>query len=287
MNISSDFACPELRLSTGFADVHFHFGEISSLPEGSARGGIVFEVSPGKYLLNISGVARYLVSNGAEIVVDPAPAADVDAVRLFLLGSGMGALLHQRRVLPLHASAIVTPRGAVVLAGPSGSGKSTLAAALVRRGFGVLADDVCVVDTSEAPAVMPGTTSLMLWSDALRELGIENSGLYPVRAGLQKYRLPGRNDLSPRPVRLHAVYILNVSHSDTVALAPIAGFAKFEALTANTFRNTFIQPMNLAGSHFRQVGRVADFTRMRSVIRPRDGFRIDELADMLIEDFEL
>ena len=95
--------------------------------------GVLYQSAPRQFLLKISRVARYLVSDGNEIIVDPEPDADLSAIRLFLFGSAFGALLHQRGILPLHGSAIVTSRGAVVFAGVSGSGKSALACAFHRQ----------------------------------------------------------------------------------------------------------------------------------------------------------
>jgi len=206
-------------------------------------------------------------------------------VRLFLLGSALGALLHQRRVLPLHASAVSTPYGAVAFAGVSGAGKSTLAAALGRRGFDILADDVCVIDVSGVPTVMPGPQSLKIWADALPQLSIADRDLRPVRTGLKKYFVSSQSGVSAEPVKLHSVYILQASSSDRVTISPLFGFAKFQALIASTFRKSFLEPMGLAESFFTQVGIVGASAKVSGVLRPRAGFRIDELADLLIGDF--
>ncbi len=60
---------------------------------------------------------------------------DDDDVRLFLLGSVMGAVLHYRGVTPLHGNGFVHEGGAVLVLGNMGVGKSTLAAALVKKGL--------------------------------------------------------------------------------------------------------------------------------------------------------
>ncbi|MCP4397035.1 MAG: hypothetical protein GY801_07015 [bacterium] len=65
------------------------------------------------------------------------------------IASELGALLHQRELLPLHGSAIKVNDGVCVFVGLSGNGKSTVAAAFRQRGYQVLADDVCVVSIRE------------------------------------------------------------------------------------------------------------------------------------------
>ena len=207
-------------------------------------------------------------------------------MRLFLLGSGAGALVHQRRLLPLHASSILTSRGAVVFAGPSGCGKSTLAAAFRQNGFGTLADDLCVIDATQDAALLPGTTGILMWADALLKLGISETGLRPVRPGLRKYFLPNGGGSLFKPVPLHAIYIMQTARTNVTQISPITGFKKFEELTTNTFRKSYVELMGLAESHFKQVSRVAAVTAMKRLVRPRDGFRIDDLVDLLAEDFK-
>jgi hypothetical protein len=63
----------------------------------------------------------------------------------------------------LHAGAVVTPRGAIALAGRTGAGKSSLVAELMRRGHRLLSDDVVAVDTAAEDVVaFPGPALMNL-----------------------------------------------------------------------------------------------------------------------------
>ena len=62
-------------------------------------------------LLEIADIAQFQVEGGREIRVEPLPGVSERNIRLFLLGSAMGMLLHQRGLLPLHANAIEIGRG--------------------------------------------------------------------------------------------------------------------------------------------------------------------------------
>jgi hypothetical protein len=143
-------------------------------------------------LLRVPAVARYLVANGQDIWIEPAPDSVEADVRLFLLGSAFGALLPQRHILPLHASAIQTTRGAVLFVGPSGHGKSTLLAALLQRGYAMLADDVTgiTLDAAGGAIASPAFPCLRLRADAAAKLQHSYEGLRHVRAPLDKYQLP-------------------------------------------------------------------------------------------------
>ena len=96
--------------------------------------------------LHIIDVARFQVTDGVHVRVAESREAEAGHVRLFLLGTVLGAVLTQRGYLTLHANAVRVGEHAALVMGPSGAGKSTLAAELSRRGLDLLADDVVPVD---------------------------------------------------------------------------------------------------------------------------------------------
>ena len=127
------------------AIVDVRLGRVPAELAGGRTAAKGLQVSGDAVMLTIEGIARYLVRGGREIVVDPAPGGSERNLRLFLLGSALGILCHQRGLLPLHANAIVAGGGAYAFAGRSGAGKSTLAAHFGRAGYEILCDDVCVI----------------------------------------------------------------------------------------------------------------------------------------------
>src|SRR5262249_42847204 len=142
------------------------------------------EGTPGQLICHVAGVASMLVRDGNEIVIDRAPNSTDEDIRLFLLGSAFGALLHQRGVIVLHGSTIkINEDAAILFVGHSGMGKSTLAAVLHRRGYPWIGDDVCAITfgTDGTPFVAPAYPQTKLAPDALDHLGIDGSSLRPVR----------------------------------------------------------------------------------------------------------
>jgi hypothetical protein len=89
----------------------------------------------------------------------------------------------------LHAAAVRTPAGVVAIVGASGAGKSTLAAELVRRGHGLVGDDVLVLGRSgDAVVAFPGGAHLSLEPGAETGIDVEILGelggkLWAVAAG--------------------------------------------------------------------------------------------------------
>src|ERR1700688_3352248 len=172
ITLISEIALPELPLiqqqSATPHPVRVRLGAVANHLSGAVELDPDCFATPTQYLLNIQGVARYLVTAGREIVVDLAAAAPALDVRGYLLGSIFVVLCQQRGLLPLHASAIAGKSGVAAFLGNSGQGKSTLAAHLAQRGFRVLADDVCLIDTAQPAAmVIPTAPWLKLWRNSL------------------------------------------------------------------------------------------------------------------------
>ena len=109
LQIDSEILLPELLPgSNGPADVRIRYAPVpTSLPDPLGEGGN-FQAAQDKLLLVVWDVARYLVVKGQEILIEPFPNCPENGLRLFLLGSAFGALLHQRGLLVMHASAIQT-----------------------------------------------------------------------------------------------------------------------------------------------------------------------------------
>jgi len=283
LNICSELECGGVSPSSGLPDVHVRLGRVPEQLEDPVATGVFYQATREQLLLNVKHIARYLISAGNEIVVEVTPQADLDMTRLLLMGSAFGALLHQRGVFTVHGSAIATRRGAVVFAGESGYGKSTLAGAFHQRGLLVLADDVCPIATSALPIVLPANPFLMLWADAANRLGLNQQHLRRVRSGLEKYVLPLGDGFAAEPAPLHAVYVLEPSNSDDLSIVPIHGLQKIKALNLATYRPHFFTGIN--AGRLRQIGEVARQAKVAVVMRPRNGFRVDELADLLAADF--
>jgi len=117
--------------------------------------------------LSYAGVVRVSVRSGTTILFQPL-GQDQARLRLFLLGSAMGALLAQRGKLVLHAGCVAMGERALAVAGNSGAGKSTTTAALVQRGCTLLSDDLVAVSQGR---VCSGYPFLRLWPQSFNLLG--------------------------------------------------------------------------------------------------------------------
>lgn len=285
LNFASSFPLPYLtEAAVDKSDVTISYGTVpESLPLPSSNG-VAWQAAPGKLLLSVSEVARYLILENREIVVEPLPGSREDDVRLFLLGSVLGALLHAKQMLVLHASVIQTPHGAVLFMGNSGAGKSTLLGAFLKRGYAMLADDKAgiVVNQKGVADVLPGFPCARLTEETVRELN------YPVEdwqfmPGIGKYVVPVKR-FCREPTQVYAAYSLNVYNKSEIFLTPLSTLERFQILNRHTYRRRFLHTTEQREKHFETLGVLSRQAGTTRVFRPDNSQRIDELADRIEEN---
>jgi hypothetical protein len=262
-------------------DVVIEYGETPAALANHGIRGVRYQAAPGEFLLWVDNVARFYVRDGSRITILPEAGAGADDILVFLMGSAMGALLHQRSILVLHGSAITVKEKSVVFCGPSGIGKSTLAAGFHQRGYPFLADDLCAIAIFEgSPAVIPGFPRLKLWADTLKKLDSCKDRLQSVRwgAALEKYFLPV-DACQHAPVPLQAVFILESTNTEKLSITQLSGTEKIDPLIENTYRMRFLQGLGGKKEHFKQCAAVAAKADVCQVVRPDKGFLLTELMD--------
>ena len=272
-------------VASTFPAVEVRFDRLPSpVPDGELSHGI--RVTGDTVFLTVKGIAQYRIRAGREIVVDPVPGGSERNVRLFLLGSALGILCHQRGLLPLHANAIVVGGAAYAFAGPSGAGKSTLAAHFARAGYEVLCDDVCVISFDEAgsPSVWPGVPRLKLWGDAAVAFGHDRSSLEKAIEGLDKYYVPLASAAPPRPIPFRRLYLLGKSPDQAVlGVSQMRGRRAMAVAMSHTYRHGYLGPMGLLEQNFRQCASLITSAEVYDVRRAWGYEVLEEQANLLEE----
>jgi hypothetical protein len=290
LHLRSDIELPELAAApetAGQAEVSLTLGETPERLENPVNRGVLYEAAPSQFFLKMPNIARYWVCNGNEILITPESGSLLEELRLFLLGTVWAALLHQRGLLVLHASGILTPQGAVLLMGRSSAGKSSLAAAFYQRGYPVLGDDTIAVDVvAGQPLAYPAFAQLRLWPDMLHELGIGPEETLPMRPKLPKRIFPTSNGFNPAPQPLRAIYLLGADIETELKLEKAQGMGRFSTLLNNTFREKFLSGLGVRPQHFQKVSQVAQKTPVATLIRPNQGAQFDRLINAILEDLE-
>ena len=288
LTIRSELHLPELLAGEAGAnaDVEIAYGAVPAELPNALKRGVRFQAAPDELLLKVDGIARYLVSGGRRITIARDPGADDDDVRVFLLGSVFGALLHQRDDLVLHGSAIEWEGGAVVFLGHSGVGKSTLASAFRKKGHAILTDDLCVVRPGPDARMLahPGFPQAKLWIDSLKQLDISPEGLQRIRRKLEKRSVPLGGDFAGAPLPVRKIYLLRPHNKDEMKLNLVQGPAKFNLLKNQTYRFGFLAGINDKVGHFQHALRVAQQAPVAVALRPSGSFQLGELVALIDSD---
>lgn len=237
---------------------------------------------PDELWMHVPGVAWFHVTGGNRVTVNPEEGADEQSIRLYLLGSCIGAIVHQRGQLILHGSALRFGDQCVVFAGNSGVGKSTLAAGLHIRGHDILSDDLAVIDRHGN--VQPGIPQIKLWSDATRRLSLDTGAMIRIRMQVEKFAYPVGKGFCDQPLPLAAVYILHTHNKPDIVFEPVNGMGKFSPLKNHTYRSQHIKGLGMQTRHLQLCGQVANRIRLTHITRPSAGFTLDELIERVEVD---
>ncbi|MBL8564828.1 MAG: hypothetical protein JNM89_03835 [Hyphomicrobiaceae bacterium] len=293
LTIDSDIELAELpsAVNPSALDVTIRIGNVAG-DSGSPGCWVVdgYEVKGRSALFEIAGTGRYLARDGQNIVVDPLPQADPGAVRLYLLGSALGAILHQRGLVPLHASAFERNGVCAGFLGHSGAGKSTLAAMLMRRGYRLVSDDVMVIRENSFGAIVavPGVPLLKLWPDSLALAGLGASVAQIDTPDDSKLRLEVKGQFETHDVPLRNLYVLRwmSPESGSPELVPLPKFSAMMMLRQNVYRPSLIDAFGSERAFLTFASRLIPQVSMFEFHRSMRITEAEEQVDTLLEHLQ-
>ncbi|MCC3382029.1 serine kinase [Paenibacillus farraposensis] len=311
LRITSELKLPELVLSASEAaeDVIIRQADLTAWSDQLEQTNYVIQGE--RFMLQIPGTAIFAVREGREIEVCPYPGADMDTVRLFLLGSCMGVLLMQRRILPIHGSSVVIGGKAYAFVGESGAGKSTLAAAFRQAGYPMASDDVIAVKAAASgPIVYPAYPQQKLRMSSLLQLESlqGNKHVRPQKHRLvltsghpalpqygellkligewNKYAVPTVDEFYNEPIPLGGVFELVAEPSSqlpAVTEQPLNVLGCLHTLLLHTYRRGTIARMGLGEWHFETAARMARKVEGWRLLRVSSVFTVSELVERVLD----
>jgi hypothetical protein len=208
--------------------------------------------------LDIKNIAKFQIKNGHQIFYMPDDGVTADDLKLFLMGSCMGALLQQRGFIVLHGNAIsFDNQTCTIYVGNQGAGKSTTAAYFYQQGASVLADDVCAISFNQAgqPVVLPGIPQLKLWQASADLLGLSTKHLKRVRQNLDKFILPvEKHRFVTQPCEIKEIIEIDQSSQTP---QKISGLQKLLQLQYHSYRYYFLSQMGLEPAYLKKLMQLA------------------------------
>ncbi|WP_309088675.1 aldolase [Domibacillus sp.] len=258
--------------------------DLTSLWLKDSIPGKHFVITENTCLFNVPEVAIYFVQNGNEVIVSPFNGSDEDQRRLYILGTCMGAVLMQRKILPLHGSAVAIDGKAYAIVGDSGAGKSTLASAFLNNGCQLLSDDVIPITISmeNIPMVTPAYPQQKLWLESLHKFGMKSNQYRPIFARETKFAVPVSTQFAEKPLPLAGIYELVKTDHEKVNIHEIENMERFYTLFKHTYRNFFITRAHLMEWHFQTSAHILSKISMYQLQRPTSRFTAANLTDLVL-----
>ena len=269
------------------ADVVIGDGPVPETLGDDAYSYGIWQGKTNNFLLIEETIGRILVQDGCKITIQCSNDVDPRWVSVYINGSALAALLQQRGLLPLHASAIQCDGGAILFAGASGVGKSTLAATLHDRGYASLSDDVSGIriDGDGAPVLEPSAGHLRLWKDVTEKLNYEIKGKRLAAHNFQKFEFPVSQSLDAA-IPVKKIYILEPLSRKDISLRIAERGDAFRIVRQRSYRSRFHLGQNLQGQHFKLVSVISSTVPVVHVTRPNSGGEITDLTDIIEQDMK-
>ena len=245
---------------------------LARAPVGGVPGGSLMATSECIWL-RWKGIGDYLVARDrVEIAVEPH--VDDDMVRNLIVGPAVGALMHLRGYLVLHAACVARGDTAVAFLGDSQWGKSTVGAACYLYGFRFVADDT----TAIAPGgsrVTPAYPRTKLWPESAEALGIDVAGLPTVHASIEKRSVRVDRGFTEKPATLARIYVLD--EGDDPRVEPLDATEAFLELVRHSYAADLLEMTGTRASHFAQV---TELVRAVPVRRLRTGAPLERVREI-------
>ena len=227
------------------------------------------------------------VTDGRMIQVDPFENYSESKMGLYLMGSGMGAIMIQRGFMLLHGSCVTDGRHGILITGDSGAGKSTTAAEFLRRGWKLVTDDVTAVfDLEHTPMVQSSYPSQKLWKDAMDRYEVHNDDVHSLYTAedREKFGVSVNESFHDGVCPLSMVVRL-IPADQSCSVQHIEGITMVDQLLRNSYRGNFIAPEDRQ-RHFQRCVTLSTKVPMAIAIRENGKQCADTIYELITKHLE-
>ncbi|MEH2459479.1 serine/threonine protein kinase [Nostoc sp.] len=234
---------------------------------------------------------------GNKIKVDWENSRFKEVTALLVGGGVLGYAMRLQGLLCLHANVVAVGQYAIAIVGEKGAGKSTTTAALAKRGYSILSDDIAALkQDGNTFFAQPGYPRLRLWKSAIHTLYGSEKGLEKVFQPLDKYyiELTAERNASewkfqPEPLPLAAIYILEPRHKELTnpVIEPVSAVTALLNLMMHRSANLLKLERKKQAREWEAFSHIASSVSIRRVKRPDDLSKLPELCDAIINDAQL
>lgn len=237
--------------------------------------GVQYGVDGDSIHIRVPGVADFVGTPEGELSVHKIADSSQSDIAIVLGTLVLGMVLHTRTTaLTLHGSAVSVDGGALLFLGDCGVGKSTLAGAMAAKGFPLLSDDMIVISSDDTLLATVPTVRLEADSFSVIFGGTEDA--LPRKDRKFEARLGSGDD----NVLADALFILEPSNGDDIAIVPIRGMLKVKSIVPHV---QALEGVDDRAAIFNRATRWMASIPVFLVRRPAGEFRLDKLCGAVVD----
>jgi len=288
MVIQSELSLPWLPVFDSAADkdslVTISFGTVSeSGISDPVQTGLYFQATKQAFWLSIPSIARFLITHGNKIIIDPIKDVDEDSLRAFVLESCVGILLLQRNMFLLNGGVIQRRNSGIAFLSAPGTGLSTLMAALLKRGYSFLTDKICAIDKSGY--VLPGTGCIELWRHVANAIGFKPEALMQIRPAINKWRVLAGTQHCNEPIAIKAIYVLNFHPQQAIQFVQVNDAQKINYLQHSLYKLRHFPQLIQEKNYLPQCISLSQQIEMICLTRQAVEYPLDQLINSIEQDW--
>ena len=294
LNIESDFEIAQMlpaEFSPEECDVRVRCGDVSGdMIREPVRTYLDAKFGKDEMWTDLE-IADLYVGHGTDIILDrkSGKADDEGLIQAYITGLAFGAIMHQRKQIPMHGSCVQKDGRAILFTGVSGAGKSSIAAEAIRQGYRLVTDDVTPVSIKEGVVVAePSFPQQKLWEDAVRRGGIGYKTDHRIydENDRTKFAMNVDDDFLNDEVELCGVIQLipkEGKREDRPLIDEVKGLERAVLMQLHTYRTYMLVDNESRQRHFQSCADIAKKLKIAHLFRYEDTTESELLA--AAEDF--
>ncbi len=211
-------------------------------------------------------------------------------VEICLLGEIFSLWLELRGIPAIHASAVVIDEQAIGFLSSNKGGKSALAAALMKKGFPLLTDDILPIEKRNGAFFgRPGYPQMRMWPDEAKFFHGSYMDLEIVHPGYSKRRIPvdkkGIGSFCSDVIPIRALYIPErLDYCKGIGIRPVSQKDAFIEMIRHSFSISIVEAIGLQIPRMQFLSDLVRNVPMRRLIYPSGFSHLSGVADILVED---
>lgn len=222
---------------------------------------------------------RFLIRNGATILVDPFQEADMYLVTSLIIGYGFAFLFAQRGATAFHCTALSMYQKGVMISGISGAGKSTTAYQLVNRGHKYLVDDIAIMYPKEHFFITPAFPIQKICGKDIDAIP-EDKLLY-INETRDKYSYYNIEQFETTPREITTIFFITTGDVDEVIIEEQTGLNRFLRVLECQYLVEIFAKTGTPEVDKQNCLKLAGKIRFYKIIRPKNKNTLEQIADMI------